>query len=141
MLVERNEDMDVGVVLCCIYKYASIYKIDIGRKRRKKFIEAYAKLASKFMLIDESYSIRIKRAAEGLYKALEKNDALDLVNSTDDCACAIYLLTGIHDLGKDIAWVASAFEANLTRTQVLLSYTITEQYAANETEDSKDEID
>ena len=60
MLVERNEDMDVGVVLCCIYKYASIYKIDIGRKRRKKFIEAYAKLASKFMLIDESYLFALR---------------------------------------------------------------------------------
>lgn len=141
MLVERNEDMDIGVVLCCIYKRVSIYKIEIGRKRRKKFIEAYAKLASKFILIDESYSVRIKMAAESLYKALEKNDALDLVNSTDDCACAIYLLAGIHDLGKDIAWVASAFEANLTRTQVILSYAVTEQYGANKTEESKDEID
>lgn len=123
MLIERNEDMDIGVVICSIYKCVPVHKIEIGRKRRKKFIEAYAKLASKFIVINEGYSMKIKRAAEKLYRALEKGEALDLVDSVDDVACAMYLLAGIHDLGKDTAWVASAFEANLERVQQLLSYT------------------
>ena len=141
MLIERNENMDIGVVLCNIYKCVSVYKISIGRKRRKKFLEAYAKLASKFIVVKENYSIKIKKAAEKLYRALEKNDALDLVDNTDDCACAIYMLTGIHDLGKDMAWVASAFEANLAKTRVLTSYAISEDYGVNKVEERKDEID
>ena len=143
MLIERNEDMDIGVVLCCIYKNVPVYKISIGRKRRKKFIEAYAKLASKFIVINEQYSMKIKKAAEKLYRALEKNDALDLVDNVDDCACAIYMLTGIHDLGKDVAWVASAFEANLAKMQVLLSYATSEEFGVYKpkTEVKKNEID
>ena len=38
MLIERNEDMEVGLVLCNIYRRVPIYRIKIGRKRRKKFI-------------------------------------------------------------------------------------------------------
>ena len=140
MLIERNEDMDIGIVICCIYKCVPVYKIDIGRKRRKKFLEAYAKLASKFIVINEGYSIKIKRAAEKLYRALEKNEALDLIDNADDCACALYLLAGIHDLGKDASWVASAFEANLERVQVLLSYTIDHDFTTQkQQEEEKDE--
>ena len=121
MLIERNEDMDIGVVFCNIYKCLSVYKLSIGRKRRKKFIEAYAKLASKFIAIKENYSWKIKTAAERLYRGLEANNALELVDNTDDCACAIFMLSDIHDLGKDTAWVASAFEADLEKTQALIS--------------------
>ncbi len=137
MLIERNEDMDIGVVICCIYKCVPVHKIQIGRKRRKKFIEAYAKLASKFIVIDENYSIKIKRAAEKLYRALEKNGGLDLIDNTDDLACALYLLAGIHDLGKDAAWVASAFEANLSKVQVLLSYAVEENFTVQKQEEEK----
>ena len=137
MLIERNEDMNIGVVFCNIYKYLSIYKLSIGRKRRKKFIESYAKLASKFIAIKENYSWKIKLAAEKLYNSLASNDALDLVDNTDDCACAIYILSDIRDLGKDTEWVASAFEANLEKTQALLSYVLDEE----KIEEKEDEID
>ena len=140
MLIERNEDMDIGIVICCIYKCVPVYKIHIGRKRRKKFLEAYAKLASKFIVINEGYSIKIKRAAEKLYRSLERKGGLDLIDSADDCACALYLLAGIHDLGKDAAWVASAFEANLERVQVLLSYTVEHDFTERkQKEEEKDE--
>ena len=66
---------------------------------------------------------------------------MELVDNTDDCACAIYLLTGIHDLGKDTAWVASAFEANLEKTQALTSYAINDRQKEEEIEDKQDEID
>ena len=141
MLIQRNEDMDIGVVLCCMYKCVPVHKISIGRKRRKKFLEAYAKLASKFIVIKEGYSMKIKRAAERLYRALEANDALDLIENTDDCACAIYMLTGIHDLGKDMEWIASAFEADLEKTQELTSYAVEGRNKARETEEIVDEID
>ena len=138
MLIERNEDMDIGVVFCNIYKCLSVYKISIGRKRRKKFIEAYAKLASKFIAIKENYSWKIKHAAETLYRGLEANNSLELIDNTDDCACAIFILSDIRDLGKDTAWVASAFEADLEKTQALIVCAAGKE---EKIEDSKNEAD
>lgn len=123
MLIERNEDMDVGLVLCSVYKRVAIDKVKIGRKRRKKFIEAYAKILSKFAAIDPRYSGQIRRATENLYERLEGANALDLVDNTDDLACTIYFLANLKDLGKDHAWIASAFDANVDKVHVLLSYT------------------
>ena len=57
-----------------------------------------------------------------MYRGLEANNALDLVDNTDDCACAMFILSDIRDLGKDTAWVAAAFEADLEKTQALISY-------------------
>jgi hypothetical protein len=146
MLIERNEDMDIGVVFCNIYKYLSIYKLSIGRKRRKKFIESYAKLASKFIAIKENYSWKIKLAAEKLYKSLASNDALDLVDNTDDCACAIYFLTGFKELGQDVQRVAAAFEADFAKVLAMLACVLDsreeqEQDNAIESVESEENID
>ena len=147
MLLERNEDMDIGVVLCSIYRKIPIRRIKIGRKRRKKFLEAYAKIASKFVVISDAYGDKIAKAAERLYRALEKQKALDLIDNTDDCACAIFFLAGLRELGNDKARIAAAFDADLAKVQVLLSYVVSEQYAAQQekveenAEEEKDETD
>ena len=119
LLLERNEDLDVGLVLCSIYRRVPLIRIKIGRKRHKKFVESYAKVASKFVAISDDHGAKIAIAAEKLYRALEKNDALDLVDKDDDCACAIFLLSGLKELGRDMAMIASAFDANLAKVQVL----------------------
>ena len=147
MLLERNEDMDIGVVLCSIYRKIPIRRIKIGRKRRKKFLEAYAKIASKFVVISDAYGDKIAKAAERLYRALEKQNALDLIDNTDDCACAIFFLAGLRELGNDKARIAAAFDADLAKVQVLLSYVVSEQYATQQekveenAEEEKDETD
>ncbi len=142
MLIERNEDVDVGLVLCNIYKRVSIYRIAIGRKRRKKFLEGYARVASKFGVIDSKYGKRLRDAAEGLYRSLERKNALDLVDNPDDIACAIYFLAGLHELGKDHRWIASAFDASIDKVHVLLSYTSYVWGEKKQTnEEKKDETD
>lgn len=147
MLLERNEDMDIGVVLCSIYRKIPIRRIKIGRKRRKKFLEAYAKIASKFVVISDAYGDKIAKAAERLYRVLEKQNALDLIDNTDDCACAIFFLAGLRELGNDKARIAAAFDADLAKVQVLLSYVVSEQYATQQekveenAEEEKDETD
>ncbi len=134
MLLNRNEDMEVGVVLCNIYKRAYLYRISIGRKRRKKFLEGYARVASKFVVAQESYSRLLKGSAEKLYRDLEQKGGLDLIDNPDDCACAIFFLSGLQDLGKERKWIAQAFDANLDKVNVLLSYTL-------QLEEEKNEID
>lgn len=141
MLIERNEDMDVGIVLYNIYRRVPIYKIKIGRKRRVKFIEAYAKIVSKFIIIRDDYSEKIAVAAETLYRALEKENALDLVDNSDDTACAVFLLSGIREMGNDTARICSAFEANPARVQVLLSYTIPTRRECDKKEENEETAD
>ncbi len=135
ILIARNEDLEVGVVLCNMYKRACIYKISIGRKRRKKFIEGYARVTSKFVAVGEEYSRALKKSAEKLYRDLERNGGLDLIDNPDDCACAIYFLAGLKDLGGERKWIAKAFDADLAKVNVLLSYTL------NYDEEKRDEID
>lgn len=121
MYYERNEDAELGVVFCRIYKKAKIMRIQLGRKRRKRFLQAYAKLASKFVLIREGYDQKIHDAAELFYHTLEKYDALDLIDNVDDCACAIFLAAGLKDLGNNVEEIVRAFDANADRVRVLLT--------------------
>jgi hypothetical protein len=53
---------------------------------------------------------------------------LDLIDNTDDCACAIFLLSDLKELGRDVDRIASAFDANAARVKVLLSYAATDRF-------------
>ena len=132
MLLERNEEMEIGLVLCSIYKKIFLPKIHVGRKRRKKFVEAFAKVTSKFLAINDSYGEKIKTAAELLYATLEGYNNLDIIDSADDCACAIFLLSGLKELGKDVGMIAAAFDANIAKVQVLLSAVVSNQYSIDQ---------
>ena len=131
MLMERNEDMELGLVLCSIYREIFLPRIKIGRKRRAKYVEGYAKVGSKFVILSEMHGEKIKSAAETLYRALEKANALDLVDNTDDCACAIFMLSGLKELGNNPENVAYSFDANLAKTRVLMSYALGEYAIQN----------
>ncbi len=128
LLLERNEDAEFGLVLCNIYKRVNLLRVNLGRKRRKKFLEAYARLASKFIVLKDSYAFKIKTATEALYNALAEYNSLDLVDKPEDCACAIFMMTGLKELGANPAVTAAAFEANVDRVKVLLSAAVSKQY-------------
>ena len=146
MLMERNEDMELGLVLCNIYREIYLPRIKIGRKRRAKYLEGYAKVGSKFVILSEMHGEKIKSAAETLYRALEKASALDLVDNTDDCACAIFMLSKLKELGNDPEKIAYSFDANLAKTRVLMSYVVGEGIAKSAetkktTDGERNEID
>ena len=121
LLYERNEEMEIGLVLCNIYRKIRLLRVKIGRKKHKKFVEAYAKIASKFVVISDAYGKKIKATTEKLYRALEKYEQLDLVDSSDDCACAIFLSAGLKELGNNVEDIATAFEANAAKVRLLLT--------------------
>ncbi|MBQ7370179.1 MAG: hypothetical protein IJW58_04295 [Clostridia bacterium] len=121
LLYERNEETTFGVVLCHVYRKLTLLPIQIGRKSRKKMIEAYARTASKFVAIRNDSGLRIKQAAEKLYRALEKYDSFDLMKSSDDGSCAIYLLAEMKDVGAGVETASLAFDANPARVRVLLT--------------------
>jgi hypothetical protein len=97
-------------------------RIKIGRKKHKKFVGGYARAASKFALISPSYGGKLKRAAERLYRAVEEADATELFAYEDDIACAIYLSSGLKDLGRDVGQISEAFDADVTRVKLLLMH-------------------
>jgi hypothetical protein len=121
-LYERNEENSVGVVLCNIYRNLHLYRIKIGRKKHKKFVAGYARVASKFAIIAPSYGKKLKNAAERLYRALESADATDLLVKEDDIACAIFLESGLKELGNNIVQVAEAFDATPNTVKLLLMH-------------------
>jgi hypothetical protein len=78
------------------------------------------------VILSEMHGEKIKGAAEKLYRALERENALDLLDNTDDCACAIFMLSGLKELGGDPEKIAYSFDANLAKTRVLMSYALSE---------------
>ncbi|MBQ7924275.1 MAG: hypothetical protein IJ329_03110 [Clostridia bacterium] len=128
MLIERNEDMEIGIVLCHIYRRLHLQKIEVGRKKRKRFIQAYAQVASKFVVVSDTHGHKLKEAAEKLYLALEKCNALDLAESAEDCACAIFLLSGLKELRGGVETLAHAFDANPAKVRVILATAIGQEY-------------
>ena len=138
LLLERNEENEFGLVLCHIYRRIFLPRITIGRKRNKKFVQAFAKVASKFIVIKDSYGERLKIAAEQLYASLASYNSLDLVDNVDDCACAIFLMSGLKELGNNPQQIAMAFEANVARVQVLLSAAISHEYSIEKETEKKE---
>ena len=134
MLAERNEGMDVGLVLCNVYRRVYLQKIQIGRKGRKKFLQSYAKVFAKIILLQDLAGNKLRSAAENLYRGLEQSNAFDLLENTDDCACAIYLMSGLHVLGKDLGRIADVFGASLARAQVLATYGLSYRYGISREE-------
>ena len=142
MLYERNEDMDIGIVLCHIYRRLHLQKISIGKKKRKRFIEAYAQVASKFVVVSDEHGKKIKETAEKTYQELERVDALDLVEKTEDCACAIFLLSGLKELRGNVETVAKAFDADEAKVRVLLATVVGAEYTEKDVKkEENNEID
>ena len=120
-LYERNEGDTFSIVLCNIYRSLHLRRIKIGKKKRKKFLGGYARVASKFAIIASSYGGKLQRAAERLYRAVEALELTELFESEDDVACAIYLASGLKELGNDATQIAEAFDADVQKVKVILS--------------------
>ncbi len=124
MLYERNEEIAIGIVIGHVYRRLLLHKIKIGRKKRKRFLEGYAKIASRFVAVSGDYGRRMQAAAESLYAALSERERFDLVEKEDDLACAIYFLAGLKELGRDLETVVKAFDANEARVISLTSIAV-----------------
>ncbi|MBQ9728784.1 MAG: tetratricopeptide repeat protein [Clostridia bacterium] len=142
-LFERNKQDEFGIVLCNVYRNVALRPIRIGRKRRRKCIEAYAKAASKFAILRDDCGRKLQMAAEKLYRRLEQYDCLDLIDDTDDLSCAIFLLSGIKEMGENMPFIVQAFGANEARVQVLMSAYLSAEHGVekgNGREDKEEKV-
>ncbi|MBQ8686090.1 MAG: tetratricopeptide repeat protein [Clostridia bacterium] len=141
LLYLRNEDIEVGLTLCHIYRKVRLSRIRIGRKKRRRFLEGYATIASKFVVVNDAYGARLCEAAEKLYAALEQYERLELIEKAEDCACALYLFCGLKEFGNDIDAIAGAFDADATRVRNIIKAASGEDMQVNENEVKTDEAD
>ena len=111
LLYMRNEENGFGVVICNIYRDIHMLRVKIGRRQHKKFVEAYAKAASKFTVINDVYGKKIHDMTEFVYEVFQKKDCWELIDNSDDLACAVYLLSGLKEVGKNSKAAAPAFDA------------------------------
>ena len=64
-----------------------------------------------------------------------------MVDSTDDLACAIFLLSGLKELGNNPEMIAGAFDANADRVKVLLSAAVSVEFGVAQEKEKQNEID
>lgn len=121
LLYARNEENCFGVVICNIYREIPVRRISIGTKRHKKFITAYSKTASKFSIIDEGYSLKIHMVTEKMYRLFTEKNCWELADNVDSLACAIYLMSGLREIGRDAKTVAPAFDADPETVRKIMS--------------------
>ena len=117
---EKNVEMDKSFVLCDIYRKMRLLPIKVGAKRKKKFVQAYAKVASKFAPINDEYGKKLKAGAESLYADMLKRGALDFIESEDDLACAIFVSAGIKEIYGSFDAVCSMLDGTPEKVQKLL---------------------
>lgn len=121
MLYMRNEENEFGVVICNIYRKLTMAELKFGRKRKKKFLEGYAKTASKFSIICDEYSERIRSAAESIYTGIAKADRWELVENSDDIAAAIYLCSGLGEFGRSAEAIRDVFGSTVEKVDAIVS--------------------
>ncbi|MDE7440418.1 MAG: hypothetical protein K2N23_07925 [Clostridia bacterium] len=87
----RNEDRKASVVICNVLKDLQFKHLNLGRAKRKPFIQAYSTLTAHFALLDGKLSKKFAVSAENLYNRLEQEQRLSFVANSSELAAAILL--------------------------------------------------
>lgn len=102
-LCMRNRSLEFGIVIADIFRKVGFDRLEIGRERHAKFVEAYALSFARFALLGEGDAEHYRFAAQAIYGALEKEGKLSLVKDAESLACAMFLTvaaTGKSDARK-----------------------------------------
>lgn len=123
LLYERNEGGEWGFVFWGLHKRFPLLKVRAPKRKRKKCIAGYAKVASRIAILADGYGKKLQRAAELFFVNVETKGYFDLLESDDDIACVIYMLSGLKDLKGDVSSIAYDFDADAERvTKILNAY-------------------
>ncbi len=121
-LTMRNAEDSFGVVVCNVYKEFFTHKIEIGEKKAKAFLKAFADVYSKFALLSEENEGKICAAAEDVYASLEEAEALDYCDERASLAAAIYREARLKGGERSVDEIVALFDANKYTTQSILDY-------------------
>lgn len=121
MLAEHNQDGVFGVVICNIYKTLFFYRLGIGLKSRKKFLEGYAACFASFAILSDVNGAKIATAATQLYRLLAERSRYDCMEDPKALAVVIYKLADLQEAGKNLSSLAALMGAELDRVEEILS--------------------
>lgn len=119
-IAQKNLDGVYGITVCNMYRRINLIKIEVGRKKRKTFLQAYGLAISRFAVLDETYSAKIAAAAELLYKDIGEKGKLDECRSVPDIAAAIILYAGLKEDALTDGQIFAFFGANAEKVNKLL---------------------
>lgn len=120
LIAERNVFDCFGVVICNVYMRVSTQALDLGRVKRKMFIEAYAHLFAHFAILDDDYSLTFATACEELYARLESEGRLGDVKNTEALCAAIYQLSEVRAADVDGEKIYSFFRTSKSAVDKIL---------------------
>lgn len=123
-LTMRNEENSFGTVILDIYKEFYTHKIEIGTRKRKRFLTAFADVYSKFALLGEENEEKLLTAAEDVYAVLEEADAWECMDEREALAAVIYREARLHGGERKLEDVANLFGAKKPAVQKILDYII-----------------
>lgn len=112
LLVMRNTEDSFGVVLYNVYRRVKLHRIQLSVKKRKKFLEAFASVYSKFGILSDHHARRICAASELLYRCLLAAGKEEWLDEVNDVSAAIYLFAGLKEGGGSMKAAAEFFNAN-----------------------------
>lgn len=117
--VQQNKEGVYGIVVCNMFKRVNIFRVELGRKKRKAFLQAYGLAFSRFAILDESYSLLIAQATEGLYDKFIDEDKFDRCKSVPDLAAAIIKYSSIKE-ELSLEQICAFFGADVKKVEILL---------------------
>lgn len=123
-LTMRNEEESYGVVILNHYKEFYTHKIQIGNRKRKPFMRAFADVYSKYSLFGEDSEDKIINAAEDVYYTLQDAEAWECMDERSALAAVIYREAHIRDSEHSVDAVSKLFEANVTAVKDILNFLI-----------------
>ncbi len=121
LLTLQNKDAEYGVVIYHIFRRIHFYRIKLGVKKRKRFLDAYAAVYAKFCILSDEHAKKISSVAELLYNCLVARNATDYIDDVHSVSCAIYLLAGLKEGGSTAKSAAKLFEADMEKVVEILN--------------------
>lgn len=119
-LAERNEINEFGLVICNVYKKVTTHTLLIDRKKRKNFVQAYARLVAHFSILDDSLGETFAAVAEMLYVKLKNENRLDAAADTSALCAALYKCSGVVEAGITEEKIEEFFDVSWDRINKIL---------------------
>lgn len=119
-IAERNRFDEYGVVICHIYRKVKFMRVNLGQKKHRRFMQAFAAVYAKFAIISVNHAKRVCAATELLYHCMLRMETMYLADRPGDVALAVYLLSGIKEGGGTAQSAAKIFEADVDNAEFMV---------------------
>lgn len=123
-LILRNEDDSFGIVVCNFYRDVFLHKLELGARKKKAFLRAFAEVYSRYALVGDENESKLVYAAEDVNHVLLDAEAEDLFEEQAALSAAIYREARLDGSEHSIETIAEMFEANVKTVKQILNYLI-----------------